>query len=694
MKEDINAIKQAAESLCVHATNNGFKRETIYRYRNKNGEIIYYRIRLKHPNGSKKFFPMHQNQNGKCCLGEPPEFKDSPKPLYGLYLLAKNPEATVIIVEGEKATNALNQFFSKQSLDATYVTITSGGASSAKMADWAPLSNRKCIIWPDNDEPGIKYAHEVFEQLNNLKCKTEILDLRNFNLPEGADCVEWLQIDPTYTIKDFLSIPYDKSSYNKSKSSEDKKSNKQKTNQTTEIIKFISQHSELVHDKNKAVFVIDKATNEVWKVKSHQFRDSLMMKFFDCFGKSIREQSFKEALYHISGMGRNGECRTIYRRIAKQDDCYYLDLCWLGNSKAIKIVPGKWDIIDKPPILFLRSETMQPLPEPKCGGSLDMLWSCCNIPKNSQLLALSWILESLRPDTPYPILELLGEQGSAKSTTQAILRRVIDPNACDLRAAPKQNEDLFVSAGANHVVSCENISYLQSSMQDALCVISTGAGYHKRKLFSDADELIIYANNPVIINGINASITNQDLIDRAITIELPSIIVRTDVTKLRSTFENNSSLILGALLDVFAKSLTILPDIKLPPGEKPRLIEFFIFGMAIAEAIGFSGKEFINQFTESRQESIARTIDASPVATAFIDWWEKKQLKVLIELPVKTLFNEVAWYRNSNNMDSWPKSPKGFADALRRVAPALRQYANIDCQCLGKKGSNVHWRIS
>ena len=116
--------------------------------------------------------------------------------------------------------------------------------------------------------------------------------------------------------------------------------------------------------------------------------------------------------------------------------------------------------------------------------------------------------------------------------------------------------------------------------------------------------------------------------------------------------------------------------------------------MAIAEAIGFSGKEFINQFTESRQESIARTIDASPVATAFIDWWEKKQLKVLIELPVKTLFNEVAWYRNSNNMDSWPKSPKGFADALRRVAPALRQYANIDCQCLGKKGSNVHWRIS
>lgn len=207
MKEDINAIKQAAESLCVHATNNGFKRETIYRYRNKNGEIIYYRIRLKHPNGSKKFFPMHQNQNGKCCLGEPPEFKDSPKPLYGLYLLAKNPEATVIIVEGEKATNALNQFFSKQSLDATYVTITSGGASSAKMADWAPLSNRKCIIWPDNDEPGIKYAHEVFEQLNNLKCKTEILDLRNFNLPEGADCVEWLEKNLDASINDFLKIP-------------------------------------------------------------------------------------------------------------------------------------------------------------------------------------------------------------------------------------------------------------------------------------------------------------------------------------------------------------------------------------------------------------------------------------------------------------------------------------------------------
>ncbi|MGD0465908.1 MAG: DUF3631 domain-containing protein [Gammaproteobacteria bacterium] len=207
MIEDINAIKKAARSLCVHAINNGFQFEAIHRYRNKNGEIIYYRNRLKHPDGNKKIFPMHQNQTGNFCLGEPPEFKDKPKPLYRLDLLAKNPEAAVIIVEGEKATNALNQFFSKQGLNAQYVAITSGSASSAKMADWTPITNRNCIIWPDNDDPGIKYAYEVFEHLNNLKCKSEILDLRNFDLPVGADCVEWIEKNPDASINDFLKIP-------------------------------------------------------------------------------------------------------------------------------------------------------------------------------------------------------------------------------------------------------------------------------------------------------------------------------------------------------------------------------------------------------------------------------------------------------------------------------------------------------
>jgi hypothetical protein len=143
------------------------------------------------------------------------------------------------------------------------------------------------------------------------------------------------------------------------------------------------------------------------------------------------------------------------------------------------------------------------------------------------------LIESFRPDTPYPILEIIGEQGSAKSTTQMVLREIIDPNSCNLRIIQKSVDDLFVSASVNHIISYENVSFLSPKIQDGLCTIATGGGHAKRMLYRDADEIVLYAKRPVMLNGISPVVTASDLIDRTITIELQPIISIVSSKKLR-----------------------------------------------------------------------------------------------------------------------------------------------------------------
>jgi putative DNA primase/helicase len=79
-----------------------------------------------------------------------------PWPLYRIDELARRPEATVVVCEGEKATDAAQQLLPE------YVATTSpSGSKNARQADWSPLAGRRVLIWPDHDAPGLGYADGV-----------------------------------------------------------------------------------------------------------------------------------------------------------------------------------------------------------------------------------------------------------------------------------------------------------------------------------------------------------------------------------------------------------------------------------------------------------------------------------------------------------------------------------------------------
>lgn len=464
----------------------------------------------------------------------------------------------------------------------------------------------------------------------------------------------------------------------------------EKVSQASALVAFVEGHAELFHDQNGEVFAETKDTHETRRVDGRQFKDWLVSHFYEKTGKSPRDQSVREALSTLAGLGRyRGECRDVHIRVAEHEGAYFLDLAEPGQNRAVRIAAGTWDLVSDPPVRFVRPETMRPLPEPQRGGSLDGLWKIANVPEDERLLVLAWLGECFRPDTPFPVLELMGEQGSAKSTTQTALRRLIDPNACDLRSAPKSVEDVFVGAGASWLVSYENISHLSAPLQDALCVLATGGGFAKRKLYSDAEESVITVKRPVVLNGISVAVTAQDLVDRTLSIETPVISDRVETTELWKNFNAIHGNLLGGLLDVVAAALALLPAIRIPAAERPRLAEFARFGMAVAIATGRAPGDFTKQFNACRQEAIARTLDASPVATAVLAWCEMHPLGTTDT--AGNLMKSMERFK-PQRAESWPWSAKGFADALRRAAPALRQHG-IECRSLPKTGGVIRWEI-
>lgn len=68
----------------------------------------------------------------------------------------------------------------------------------------------------------------------------------------------------------------------------------------------------------------------------------------------------------------------------------------------------------------------------------------------------------------------------------------------------------MIAACGSWMPGFDNLSYLSSQLSDALCQISTGAGFTTRRLYSDAEEVVFEAMRPLLLNGIGGFMKRPD----------------------------------------------------------------------------------------------------------------------------------------------------------------------------------------
>ncbi len=82
---------------------------------------------------------------------------------------------------------------------------------------------------------------------------------------------------------------------------------------------------------------------------------------------------------------------------------------------------------------------------------------------------VAWLVGSVAPDGPYPLLALYGGAGIGQIEYERRLRQVVDPAHTVTRETPKNSHDLAIAARGCRVLVFDHRSWLTTETSDALC---------------------------------------------------------------------------------------------------------------------------------------------------------------------------------------------------------------------------------
>ena len=193
-----------------------------------------------------------------------------------------------------------------------------------------------------------------------------------------------------------------------------------------DVLIEVSSDAELFHapDGTGYADIEISGHRETFPIRSKAFKQWLARRYFEEERGAPSSEALQSTLNVIDARARfDGPERKAHVRVAELNGKIYLDLA--DNAwRAVEIDADGWRVVPAPPVRFRRPAGMMPLPEPALGGSVTALRAFLNVKSDGDfVLAVAWLLATLRSGEPYPVLALYGEQGSAKSTFSRILAR-------------------------------------------------------------------------------------------------------------------------------------------------------------------------------------------------------------------------------------------------------------------------------
>lgn len=455
----------------------------------------------------------------------------------------------------------------------------------------------------------------------------------------------------------------------------------ERPNQVDELVSLGRDLCDLFHDGDGRAFadVRQEAHRETHPLRARSFARILRAAFFAEHERGVCETAVRDAVATLEGFAfRDGPVREVFVRFGRDAATgkVYLDL---GDPlwRAVQIDENGWRVVAEVPVRFVRPAGLRPLPEPSARPpgakpALDLAaWKrFVHVDEKDRPVVRAWLVAAILVQGPYVTLVLLGEQGSGKSTTARVIRILVDPVKAPLRSPPREERDIVIAAGNGGLVAFDNISYLSDSLADAMCRLSTGAGFGTRALYTDDEEFLFEGKRPQLLNGISNFISRDDLGDRSAVLKIPVLDSREPEVEFWAAFEAAKPGLLADLLDLTSATLACLPGAKaLLEGEEiPRMADFARIGVAADLAAGGTGLGFLDRYRELHRGQEGEVLTSDSVGALVLGFLKpgEEWTGTATEL-LDALGKDDAARRRL------PKTPRGLTAALDRLKPALRR---------------------
>lgn len=492
-------------------------------------------------------------------------------------------------------------------------------------------------------------------------------------------------------------------------------------------------------DDGSCCIVIDrKGKKSTYDIGSTEFARWVRYTYHVETGKVVKGDTLKAALDTLASKAyHEGPEMKSHVRTAWHNNKIYIDLC-NDRSEVVEIDGDGWRILETCDVFFRRDHAMLELPRPERPehGDNSRTWEefkgLLNYGDESNWhLIMAWMITALYPARwPCPALNIHGEAGSAKSTLTKLIRQTLDPNVAMVMSVMIDQRETAINAEKARIFALDNQESLEKWQSNLLAAMVTGQAMPFRKLFTDDDRKIFKAQPAMILNGIPEKIGGADLSDRCLKLFIPKLL---DVgyigeEEIWDAWEPIRPFILCAVFDAMSAGLKNLPRARdLIQGiTRPRMADFYKWVVCCCDALPMTAEDFHGSYTQNIVESAGAELESffAQVVLQFLheqqgSWYgvaqdlferlwetacERLADQVQIEQIKKSQWSPLdkqaalAKQREKSEtalrrMSAFPNNAGAMSTWLMKLSPALRKFANINCERLHRIANGVPWQI-